>query len=497
MNNTRFNGWYLFWMLLISEICGLTPVRAAAKPSPPNVLFLFTDDQRHDTIHALGNSAIRTPNIDRLAGQGVAFRNAYIMGGSSPGVCLPSRACLMTGRTLWNIECQGMWGYEISEKNKTLPEVFRENGYVTFATGKNDPGRTGAFGRSFSTGGKILFRGMTRSQFNLPLCDFSPDGKYPKGAEIQRNGKHSAEVYADECIQFLESHAQTNQPFFAYIAFQTPHDPRQCPPEFRAMYQDEELPLPAAFLPKHPFDNGMLKIRDEQLAATPRTASAVRKHLADYYATITHTDAQIGRILEALEKSGKRDNTIIVFSSDNGLALGAHGLMGKQNIYDHSVHVPLIITGPGIAKGERRDALCYIYDIYPTLCERAGIKVPETVQYKSLNAAIKDPAAEPWDHLYFAFMSWQRGIRDRQYKLIEYCVGTERQTQLFDLLKDPYETQNLAEDKAYAGQLTRLRKLLRQDRVNFNDGNTLYPFADEQGKYFWSRYETVAGTNSP
>ncbi len=123
------------------------------------------------------------------------------------------------------------------------------------------------------------------------------------------------------------------------------------------------MTLPESFLPGHPFDNGMLKIRDEKLAPFPRTEKVVRKHLADYYAAITHTDAQIGRILDALEKSGKRDNTLIVFSSDNGLAMGSHGLMGKQNVYDHSVHVPLIVAGPGIPKGETRSALCYIYDL--------------------------------------------------------------------------------------------------------------------------------------
>ena len=128
----------------------------------PNVLFLFTDDQRQGTIKAWGNPDIQTPNIDRLVESGVSFRNAYIMGGSSPGVCLPSRASLLTGRTLWNIECQGIWGYEISEQYKTLPEVFRESGYTTFATGKNDPGKSGQFGRAYSEGAN-----QSAAKFNL------------------------------------------------------------------------------------------------------------------------------------------------------------------------------------------------------------------------------------------------------------------------------------------------------------------------------------------
>lgn len=455
----------------------------------PNVLFLFTDDQSFDTISALGNDRIKTPNMDRLVAEGVAFTNAYVMGGSSPAVCSPSRACLMTGRTLWNIECQGLWGFEISEKFRTLPQVFREDGYETFATGKNEPGRDGAFARSFSAGDKILFRGMTGSQYRMPLCPFSPEGDYSPKTEVIHEGKHSAEIYADAFIGFLEGRKEAEKPYFAYVSFQTPHDPRQCPEEYRAMYRDEDMQLPASFMPGHPFDNGMLRIRDETLAPFPRTEAAVRKNIADYYATITHTDAQIGRILDALKKSGAKENTIIVFSSDNGLAVGRHGLMGKQNVYDHSVHVPLVVSGPGIPKGQKRKQLCYIYDIHPTLCELAGIAIPETVQFKSLLPVIEDPAAKFRDSLYFAFMSWQRAVRDERFGLIEYCVDGARHTQLFDLAEDPGQTRNLADDPRFGDTLSRLRALLKEERVSLNDGNTPYPFSDQMGKDFWGRYE--------
>ena len=266
----------------------------------PNVMFFFTDDQRHDTIHALGNESIRTPNIDSLVENGVAFTNAYIMGGSSPAVCSPSRACLFSGLTLWNVENQGPYGYEISEKYKTMPEVFRDNGYVTFGTGKNEPGIKGHFNRSFSTGDKILFKGMTRSQFNLQLYPYSPTNDYSKANRITISGKHSAEVYADACINFLESQQESEKPFFAYLAFQTPHDPRQAPPAYHESYNAAKMKPPVPFMPQHPFDNGMLKIRDERLAPFPRTEAVIQKHMADYYATISHTDDQIGRVLEAL-----------------------------------------------------------------------------------------------------------------------------------------------------------------------------------------------------
>ena len=481
----------VFLAVIILFCCIASGLAQASKPADkPNVLFLFTDDQRNDTIHALGNDSIHTPNIDRLVERGVAFTNAYIMGGSSPAVCSPSRASLFSGRTLWNLENQGMWGFEISEKYRTLPLVFRENGYVTFGTGKNEPGKKGHFNRSFSCGDKILFRGMTRSQYRMPLYSYSPEGKYNRDNRKMYTGKHSAEIYADACIEFLEEQKDNDKPFFAYVAFQTPHDPRQSGEKYRRMYKDEEMEVPESFMPVHPFDNGMLKIRDEKLAPFPRTEKVVRKHLADYYGVITHTDAEIGRILDALKKNGLEESTIVVFSSDNGLAVGRHGLMGKQNVYDHSVHVPLILSGPGIPEGQLRDQLCYIYDIYPTLCERAGLETPETVQFRSFNGVIENPRASHREHLYFAFMSWQRSIYDGQYKLIEYCVGDERHTQLFNLENDRGETKNLAGNTKYSEKIKELRGLLKREAVRLNDGNVPFDFTDKQGEKFWDLFES-------
>ena len=456
----------------------------------PNILFLFTDDQQSDTIRALGNDLIDTPNMDRLVRDGVAFTNAYIMGGSSPAVCSPSRACLFSGQTLWNIENQGLFGYEISEKYRTLPQVFREEGYTTFATGKNEPGRGGHFARSFSCGDKILFRGMS-NQYRLPLCSFSQEGDYSEDREEIHEGEHSAEVYADAAVKFIKGHQEKDEPFFAYVAFQTPHDPRECPEEFMSMYKASDVPLPKSFVPEHPFDNGMLRIRDENLEDFPRKAEKVREHVAAYYAMVTHTDAQIGRILEALDASGKSEETIIVFSSDNGLAVGRHGLMGKQNVYDHALHVPMVISGKGIPKGQKRDQLCYIYDIYPTLCDLAGVRTPETVEYRSLSSVIDDNGAQHRDHLYHAFMDWQRTIRNDRYKLIEYCVKEERSTQLFDLKEDPEEMNNLGAKEEFSEILEELREKLRVEARKLNDGNTPYEFSNQQGVDFWGMYDRV------
>lgn len=475
----------------------LGSVLASQPDNRPNVLFLFTDDQAPDTIHALGNPLIHTPNLDKLVERGTSFTNAYIMGGSCPAVCSPSRAALFSGQTLWNLENQGEYGFEISEKYPTLPQVFRESGYDTFGTGKNEPGRLGHYNRSFSHGDKILFKGMTKKQDIMQLHDYREDGDYNRQNRVTHRGKFSADVYADATIKFIEDHANDGKPFFAYTAFQTPHDPKQCPEKYLAMYNPADMPLPKSFKPEHPFDNGMLRIRDEKLAKFPRTEEAIKQHIAKYYAMVTHTDAQIGRIIDALERTGELDNTIIVFASDNGLAVGRHGLMGKQNVYEHSVKVPFIMAGPGIPKDQKRDQLCYIYDIYPTLCDMVGLKTPKTVEYDSLVNVLKNPDAKTRDHLYFAFMNWQRSVRDDQYKLIEYCVKGKRHTQLFDLKSDPEETKNLAGDPAYKDTVARLRKLLEQDRKRLNDGNTPYPITDAQGKEFWATYESVDEVEYP
>jgi len=474
-------------LLLAHQLSGF-----GASAERPNVLFLFTDDQRQETIHDWGNQAIETPHIDRLVETGLSFRNAYIMGGSSPGVCLPSRASLLSGRTLWNIECQGIWSYEISERFKTLPEVFRESGYTTFATGKNDPGKRGQFARAYSAADKILFRGMTSNQYRLPLHSYSPEGNYAKQKPVVSKGTHSAEVYADACIEFLKTQQDAEQPFYAYVAFQTPHDPLNVPEDYLEKYDPDEMKLWPPFYPEHPFDNGMLRIRDEDLEPHPRTEARLRKRLAAYYALVSHTDAQIGRILKTLDAFGMTENTIIVFASDNGLALGSHGLVGKQNIYEHSVKVPLILSGPGIPKGEDREQLCYVYDIHPTLLDLAGLKIPDTVQFKSLQALVENAKAPHREYLYFAFMDWQRSIRDERYKLIEYCVGDARHTQLFDLTKDPYEETNLAEISQYREKVDRLRERLVKARVRLNDGSVPYDFSNQQGQQFWTKFHSSA-----
>jgi arylsulfatase A-like enzyme len=430
--------------------------RAAEAQTPtkrPNVLILFADDQRADTIAALGNSHIRTPNLDRLVSQGTSFTRAYCMGSLQGAVCVPSRAMLLTGRTLFHVK-------DDLKGQPTWPEAFANAGYTTFFTGKWHNQEASAL-RVFQQG-KAIFLGGMGDPYRLPIQDISPEHAF---VNKRLSGEHSVKVFADAAADFLRGQSGKG-PFLCYVPFNLPHDPRVAPQPYHDRYNAERPPLPANFLPQHPFNNGALIIRDEELAPWPRTPKIVRQHLADYYAAIEFLDAQIGRIVEAIQASSQYDNTLIVFTADHGLAIGSHGLFGKQNLYDHSMHAPLIIAGPGIPRDRRVDAMCYLLDIFPTLGELAGIPVPQGSEGQSLVPILTGQRQTGRDSIFTAYIDVQRAVRDDRWKLIIYPKINK--TQLFDLKNDPNEIHDLASDSARAGEIKRLSGLLRQwqDRVD-------------------------------
>jgi arylsulfatase A-like enzyme len=253
-----------------------------------------------------------------------------------------------------------------------------------------------------------------------------------------------------------------------YLAPPVPHDPRLAPPEFGKLYDRATITLPKQFMREHPFDPGVLDIRDEKLAPYPRTPEEMKRHLAEYYGTISHLDHEFGRVLETVKQRGFAEKTIVVFSSDQGLACGGyHALMGKQNLYE-DVKPPLVITGPGIPHGQS-DALTYLYDIFPTICDLAGVKVPAVVEGKSLVPVALGKETKLRDYLFGAYATVQRMVRDERWKLYEFDVKGERNTLLFDLKNDPGEIDNLAKDPTHAGELSRLRAALAKTRQEFGD----------------------------
>ncbi|HEX2750878.1 MAG TPA: sulfatase-like hydrolase/transferase [Verrucomicrobiales bacterium] len=428
---------------------------ALAAAQPRNILFLFSDDQRADTIHALGNDHIETPNLDSLVRRGTAFTRAYCMGGLQGAVCVPSRAMLMTGRPLWRID-------EQMKGQATWPEQFIQSGYTSFITGKWHNGPESLL-RTFPAGGALFLGGMG-DPFKLAFQDITADHRLTR--HETKTGHHAVEEIADTAIHFLTSRRR-DRPFLLYVAMEAPHDPRKAPPEFHKKYQTALPPLPADFLPQHPFDNGEMTVRDEKLAPWPRTAENIRSQLADYYALITFMDSQIGRILKALESTGALEDTLVVFSSDQGLALGSHGLMGKQNLYESGMKVPLIIAGPDIPAGRRSDALCYLIDIYPTLGELNGVKPPAGSEGLSLAGVLngKTSSHRPW--ILTGYRHVQRAITDGRWKLIRYPQVNV--TQLFDLTTDPNELKDLSALPEHAGQKAALLTELRHQQTLHGD----------------------------
>ena len=443
-----------------------------AQKKRPNILFLFTDDQRFSTLNALNNPAVQTPVMDSLVRNGTTFTHACIMGGTVGAVCAPSRAMMLTGQSLFHVTDSIVVPRKgpdsVARPYDLYPEVFRKAGYQTFGTGKwhnTEP----LYARCFNHGGNVMFGGMS-DHLKVPVADFDPTGQYPKSKRHIGN-KFSSELFSETAIDFLQSY-KSDDPFLMYVAYTAPHDPRMAPKRYTDLYPWEKIELPKNFMPEHPFDNGEMKIRDEMLAPFPRTPDIVKQNIAAYYAMITEVDEQMGRVLDTLRQTGHADNTMVVFAADNGLACGQHGLMGKQNLYDHSVRVPLVIGGPGLPKGRKVDSLCYLMDLFPTFCDLTGVPAPGTVEGKSLAPLLHGGSRPVRDSVFIAYKTFQRGVRTDRWKLILYNVKGKQTTQLFDLRNDPLETKNLAASDP--AKVRELRALLKkwmketEDRIDLD-----------------------------
>lgn len=447
------------------------PPHAAARP---NVLVLFTDDQRADTIAALGNSHIKTPNLDRLVARGVSFSRAYMQGSFDGATCVPSRAMLMSGQGLFRLGNAGNLGLA---KVETWPEAFGKAGYTTFVTGKwhND---VAAIPRGFQQA-RAIFPGGMGNPMNEPLKDM--DGKGALGIARPHPGKHSCEVFADEAVRFIRQQPE-GTPFFCYVPFNGPHDPHVVPPEFALRYDPADIPAPPDFLPRHPFDNGDLRVRDETLLPWPRTPDQVRTLLAEYYRYISYLDGLIGRVLDALDASPHGKNTLVVFASDSGAARGSHGLIGKQSCYQHSMRVPLVISGPGVAENRRSEAMCYLFDVLPTMGAMCGVKGPDASEGLEFSRVLQDPGSAHRSSIFLAYKpAHQRAIvTNGGWKLIRYPLVDK--TQLFDLNADPHETADLSSLPDRKEKCDELLALMRAQQKAFGDPAPLVVNRKQQRK---------------
>ncbi len=409
----------------------------------PNVLFLFTDDQRADCVGALGNPAIKTPNMDSLVKRGFAFTNTFVLGSDQGAVCTPSRNMLMSGRAYfrWKDRTPRL----APADGPNLPVAMKGAGYETWHFGK---------------------KGNTAT---LIQATFEHNG-YVSNDTDERMSGHPGQEYADAAIKFLTEERDKSRPFFMYLAFGNPHDPRVADQKWRDMYREDEVPLPANYAPQHPWNIGSNTIRDELLAPFPRTPEVVRQHLHDYYAVISCLDFHIGRVLAALREQGLEENTVVIFSSDHGLAVGSHGLFGKQNVYDDGYRAPLVFAGPGISHGSSQ-AVCYLMDIMPTICELGGAMKPEGLDAVSLVPVLQGAQAKVRDALFLSYTDTQKAIREENWKLIRFPrIG---RTQLFDLTNDPHEMKDLADDTKYEERVISMTERLADLQKKFGDTDPL------------------------
>ncbi|MBP7142250.1 MAG: sulfatase-like hydrolase/transferase [Opitutaceae bacterium] len=441
----------------------------------PNILLIIADDHRADAIGALGHAVASTPHLDTLVRRGASFTRAVIGGGLMPAVCAPSRAALFTGLNPFRADADpgirrgGPYEVRLRTDIGTMPEHFRREGYDTFFCGKwhNDES---SLLRSFASGDMIFHGGMCDHE-RVPVRTLD---EISRGAPERIATGFSTALFCGAAEEFIRGRAGAGgatraNPFFACVALTSPHDPRTPPPSFRARYSVRELPLPDNFLPEHGFDNGELYVRDELLIPHPISPLVLREHLADYYGMISHHDAWIGRLLNVLGSTGQLENTIVVYTADHGLALGSHGLLGKQNLYEHSVRVPFVLAGPGIPERLRSDSLCHAYDLCATLYELAGISVPKEIDSRSLVPAFASNSFRRRDHVGSAYMDSQRMIENQRWKLILYRVAGRERMQLFDLENDPSERSDLSSFPAYQETLKVMRRSLESWQADMGD----------------------------
>ncbi|MBX3419937.1 MAG: sulfatase-like hydrolase/transferase [Pirellulaceae bacterium] len=457
----------------------------------PHFLIIVADDQSPLDLKVYDpKSQLDTPHIDRIATTGMVIDAAYHLGSYSGAVCLPSRYMIMSGRSLWRLPGApgGKDRCPPDLHEHTLPAVLNRAGYITMRTCKQ--------GNSYEAANR---------QFAV------------RHDQTKRGSTHStgSPWHVDRVIEFLQSRAAEAdmRPFLIYLGFSHPHDPRDGPKDLLNKYgainhTDPHHPpaantqaprLPVNYLPAHPFSTTHDDVRDEIDVSgvwRRRDQATVRNEIGRQFACCEYLDQQVGRVLDHLESMGELDNTYVVYTADHGIAIGRHGLMGKQNLYQHTWRVPMIVSGPGIAPGSRATGNVYLMDLLATVCDWAGIAAPESNEGQSFRAVVEGQAPQLRDVMYGAYSGGAKpGIRCVQHgdwKLIQYAASdhNQHQLQLFNLAENPYELlvehhdsqfaklldsavdsqhRNLANDPQYARQLEAMRQLLDAQMQTWDD----------------------------
>ena len=471
-------------------LAGLFPLSAmwAQAQEKPNIVFIYADDYSFNSMSDIGQDHVFTPNLDELRSHGMYFSHAFNQGGWNGAISMASRAMMVTGMYMWKahdaVSNEEFMTQSSDEDPHFWSEFMRRAGYTTYMTGKwhvfadanklFDVVRHVREGMPPQTASGYAYRkGNPTGRKFIPGVEDSWQPYDTSKGGYWKGGKHWSEVVADDAVDYIDMAKQKEEPFFMYLAFNAAHDPRQAPKRNVDMYPIDKISIPRNFTPTYPYYREMgcgEGLRDEQLAPFPRTEYSVKVNRRDYYALITHMDEQIGRIIRALKASGKYDNTYIMFTADHGLAVGDHGLMGKQNMYDASMRVPLIVCGPGIKKG-KCDNLVYLQDVMATALDIADSEYEQKVDFKSLLPfATRDKKAAKVitrNEVYGAFRHLQRMIRTDRYKMIVYQKN--HVVRLYDMKKDPFEMKDLARQPKYRKLMDELMLRFEQEQIKTGD----------------------------
>lgn len=437
-----------------------------AAPERPNVLFIAIDDQ-NDWIGALsGHPQVKTPHIDGFAARGTLFTNAHCQ---AP-LCNPSRASVLTGMRpsttgIYGL-APGIRDVELTKDLVTLPQTFTQAGYFTFATGKiyhDGSIRSEDYASEFEVPGPIpRYHNLPPRIARLrgeqhPLMDWGP---YPGSGQDLPDYK-----IASAAVDALQS-APPERPFFIAAGFRLPHVPLFVPQEWFDLYPGESLVMP----PVQPDDRAdtphfswLLHWRlPEPRLVTLQQVGEWRPLVRAYLASVSFMDAQVGRLLQALEESGRSRETIVVLWSDHGYHLGEKAISGKNTLWERSTRVPLIFAGPGIAAGARCESPVELLDIFPTLLDLVHLPTRSDLEGLSLSPQLKDARAARRRPAITTHNRGNHAIRDEQWRYIRYADGSE---ELYDLKADPNEWNNLAEDPNHAQtKLDLARWIPKQDR---------------------------------
>ncbi|WP_246114500.1 sulfatase-like hydrolase/transferase [Rubripirellula tenax] len=465
----------------------------------PNILYILADDQSPFDLKIYDpESTLDTPVLDRLAAEGLVIEGAHQMGAWCGGVCTPSRHMIMSGRTLWHVPDKSKNGRNpiASDPAHVPPDLAEHTMAAVFNAAGYDTMRTCKRGNSYAA---------ANAKFTVVH-----DSTKRRARDESGSGWHAKQV-----LTYLDQRAasKVQDPFLIYYGFSHPHDTRDGKSELLAKYgavnhrDENSLPqsnpkqpkLPANYLPKHPFNNTDMEVRDEVNVSgvwTNRDERTIRNELGREFACSENIDIQIGAVLDKLKQMGELENTYIFYTSDHGMAIGRHGLQGKQNLYEHTFRVPYIVKGPGIEAGSRVVGNIYHFDILATLCDLAGIEAPKTSEGISFRPVLEGKKDRVRDVLYGAYCGGakpgMRCVKKGDWKLIRYESTQDgvNETQLFNLAENPDEllaehhdpkvialTQcspnpkqtNLADDPAYAEKLKEMEQILLDQMRNHFD----------------------------